>query len=257
MGFHCIGPRPAVRVASATPLASILNLAAAGAGAQGFKPLASFTKGEIQLTEVAMNTRTGLRSLAVLAVFALIACNQGSTQQPATPADEAAASPTSSAPASNARGATARTAFAKARERAVAWQPDARLEKVMTIYAQKDGKVSGETVLGMFFPWEFIFSSASANKAWTVDTNGAEVRENEATGWMLFNPISEAFVDSDVAMAEAARNGYEPDDGNHMELVVQFGSEKLPEPMWVIGQLGHTHYAISASTGKFVRKLTS
>ena len=214
--------------------------------------------GPPSFTEVAMNTRTGLRSLALLAVCGLMACSQSSTEQPAKQQQPVASAGESTAPStSTAPGVTARTAFAKARERALAWRPDARLEKVSTMWARKDGKVSAETALGIFFTWQFIFSSASANKAWAVDTNGTELKESEAAGWMLFNPISDSFVDSDMAMAEAARSGYAPDDGNNMELVVQFGSEKLPEPMWVIGQVGGTQYAISASTGKFVRKLAS
>lgn len=205
-----------------------------------------------------MDARTCLRSVAVLAIFGLMACGQSSTGQPGATQQPAASGGGSAAPqAAAGPGVTARTAFATARQRALAWKPDARLEKAATIWARKDGKVPAETTLGVSFTWQFIFSSASAQKAWMVETNGTEVKESEAAGWMLFNPISESFVDSDAAISEAARGGYTLDEYNPMELVIQHGSEKLGEPMWVIGQVGGDQYAISANTGKFVRKLAS
>lgn len=191
----------------------------------------------------------------ILVVFTITACGgkpaaQRQPQETSPPAGGSAASTTPVAKP----GGTAKAVLAKAHEQALAWEPDARLQKVMTIYANQEGKVSTDAPAAIMFPWQFIYMSEKTKKAIIVDTNGKEAKVRDLESWYLFQPISEDFVDSSQAMAEAAHNGYVPGEGNNMELTLQWGPKKFTEPTWVIGQMGDTQYLVSGVTGKFVGK---
>ncbi len=197
-----------------------------------------------------MNKRKLGVLLSVVLMVSLVSCKKSTTPEEklaAAPAERAAS------PAA-AGGATAKAALEKAREQARAWQADASLQKVMSIYANQGGKVSTDAPLGLMFPWQFIYMSEKTRKSIIVETNAKEVKMSDNPAWSLFLPIAEDFVDSDQAMAEAIRNGYQPDDASPMELTAQYGSKKFPEPTWVIGPIGHEKYCVSAKSGKFIGK---
>lgn len=188
-----------------------------------------------------------------LALVALLAACSSPSDRAAAPAQQNQG--TDAARARVGSGATARTAFEKARERARAWQADARLQKVSTLYANREGKVPTEAALGLMFAWQFIYMSESTKKAIVIDSNGAQAESKDLDTWGLFQPMSEEFVDSDRALAEAVQNGLTADEAQYMELTLQWGSKQFSEPTWVIGPTGHTQYLVSGRSGKFVGRV--
>ncbi len=185
---------------------------------------------------------------SLLLAATLIACSRSGETSPSDGRPAARKAPAAK------EGSTAKAALPKAHEQALAWQTDARLQKVMTIYADREGKVSTEMPVGMMFPWQFIYMSEKTKKAIIVDSNGKVAKSKDLDTWSLFQPISEEFVDSDQALAEAVRNGYTPDESLLMELTLQWGPKKFSEPTWVIGPPGQTQYLVSGTTGKFVSR---
>jgi hypothetical protein len=163
------------------------------------------------------------------------------------------------------RSDTAKAVLAKAREKALAWQSDARLEQVETDYADAHGKiqVSADPNMAGATRWEFVFSSAKTKAALRVLTDGGQyLQAKDATKELAaFDPIAEEFLDSDVAMAEAKRNGYSAsEDGNAMCLAREYvfvssgpTPEKFAEPVWIVGTPGD-QFIVSAKTGKFTSK---
>lgn len=163
-------------------------------------------------------------------------------------------------------GVTAKVALAKAREKARAWQSDARLEKASTGYADGQGKiaVSDDPQMAGVTRWEFVFSSEKGKKVLLVETDSKYYVETSdfTQQHKVFNPLPEDFVDSDRVMAETKRNGFAPSAaGNAMVLarehvlVPGLGAEKFPEPVWVVSAVeGGDQFIVSATTGKFVSK---
>jgi len=177
---------------------------------------------------------------------------------------------TSRASAGSARSAptraiTAKSVLSKAVEKARAWQSDADLGQVETDYADGDGKipVSTDPSMAGVTRWEFVFSSARTKGALRVLTDGGQYLETQdaskehPTG----SSIAGDFVDSDLAMAEARKNGYSPSaSGNSMFLAREYvfigdgAPQKFPEPVWIVGSPGDDQFVVSAKTGKFMSK---
>ncbi|HKW62802.1 MAG TPA: hypothetical protein VJN89_09680 [Candidatus Acidoferrum sp.] len=160
---------------------------------------------------------------------------------------------------------TAKAVLAKARGKALAWQSDVALEEVDTDYAGPQGKipVSADPNLAGVTRWEFVFSSAKTKTALLVLTDGGQYlgTQDVPKARTTFGPLPEDFVDSDVAMAEAKKNGFAASaDGNEMCLARAYvfissgpTPQRFPEPVWIVGLQGD-QFIVSAKTGKFLSR---
>ena len=179
-------------------------------------------------------------------------------------------------PQAASKPVTAKAGLAEARKTAKAWQADAEPTVIVsTGHALADGRASyevfapeqaGAPVGGVLRvikvtprpePWLYLFYSKATGKGCRIlfGPQGPKLLEESSVSPEEKEVLPNEFVDSDQAMAEAVRNGFQP-DRRHKNSMRIGTCHYFPEPVWVVYDSDKKDYmyVISARTGKFLRK---
>ncbi len=190
--------------------------------------------------------------LALVLVVSFVSCKKSTTPEEKSAAAPAARGVSPASPA-EAGGLTAKAALEQAREKARAWQADAVLLGVNALNADRQGKVVAPMA---GFGWTYVFRSDKAMKNLAVYAGPGEMKVEEVDRTSI-KPITGDFVDSDQAIAEAIKNGFQPspESDNYMGIVETSCPRGATETLcWKIkaSNSGQDYFAVSGKTGKFV-----
>lgn len=159
------------------------------------------------------------------------------------------------APAIHAAEGTAKAWLVQAQQAAKKWQADAALTRVGTTMVKQDGTSN---------LWQYDFLSPTTGKcARIMIVGGGEPRTQDYGTCTPPKTIPTGFVDSPVAVAEAAKAGFKLDDISQA-YVVHMIDNAIPErDCWVLHSAADFDQArsvmrgwcIDPKTGKFVARL--
>lgn len=153
-----------------------------------------------------------------------------------------------------AGAATARGSLDAARAKARAWQADAVLIGINTSKADAKGRASSP-LAAAGLGWTYVFRSGKARQNYYVAFGDSGV-DAGAVPVTSIGAIADDFVDSDRAMAEAAKNGFAPaGEDNSMALAQGNCRPAGKEPLcWKLTSNGREYFLVSAKSGKFLGK---
>lgn len=150
---------------------------------------------------------------------------------------------------------TARAALDRVIAKAKVWKADAELTQInakvdRTGQADNNGAAPGDG-------WTYFFASAASKKALSIQvySGGLTTLESDLVAGATLKSLPQTFIDSDQAIAEAAKNGFSGKrDGTNMGLDDQ--PHGLPESFcWVVEDDDGTLYFVSAKSGKLLGKM--
>jgi len=147
---------------------------------------------------------------------------------------------------------TAKAAVAQAAPAAAKWQPDAVLTHVSTLRGQGDGRAAS---------WLCSYYSPRAKRSAIVTVrDGGKVELEADVRTTSVDAIGKDFVDSDQAVAAAAKAGLKFDKGaGDLGLGLAVGNQALGKPrlFWsvsVMGDKGSSSITLDAKDAAFVKR---
>ena len=153
------------------------------------------------------------------------------------------AATTLASPVSRPATATARAALPQATAIAGKWRPDAALTHVSSLTVKTDGTAAS---------WIYTFYAPKTKKTLNVTiSSGAPLDTLEVQNTSMI-PIGDAFVDSDVAMQEAAKHELKGKSPSMGLVVMGTGA-----PTWAVNggfEEGDVSVLLNGKTGAFIRR---
>jgi len=144
-----------------------------------------------------------------------------------------------------AAGTTAKASFGEATTVAQQWQGDAVPVSISALSVQPDGTATS---------WSYIFFSPQRQQGYSVATRDGEiVARGEVTAY-LKDEIGTEFVDSDLALVEADKNGLSGSSDTTMSLVVMGQATDSSGSYWTVSRgfgSGDVSIVVDAKSGKF------
>ena len=145
---------------------------------------------------------------------------------------------------------TAKEAVNAATAAAQKWQPDAVLTHVSTLFGRGDGKAD---------QWLYAYYSPKAKKSAIVTARDKKIEVDADVRNTSTDPVGAEFLDSDKAVAAAAKSGLKFAKADKLGLGLTVGNQALGKPslFWsvlVTSDSGFSGVTLNGRDGAFIKR---